>query len=72
MQVTLYYPKHQGTKRINSRSQMLKDLFVRGATFEFDGVKVNIPETPEKMNGSPNDTSYVVAVRIPFWADTYT
>lgn len=72
MQITLKYPKQVGTADIGARSEMIRNTFKRNATFEFDGVKVQVTETPERLNGTPTDKAYMIAIRIPFKSDTFS
>ena len=71
MQVALYYKIHEGTSDISTRAELIRSAFPRGASFEKDGVVVHVDKTPEIMRGMPVDESYVVPVRIPFYADIF-
>lgn len=71
MQVSLLYPIGLGTLDIETRAELIRATFPRGASFEKDGVTVHIPRTPEIMNGMPVDESYAIPIRIPFYADVF-
>lgn len=71
MQVSLFYPTQMGTFDINSRVELIRSAFPRGATFTKDGIVVHIPRTANVMQGMPIDESYAIPVRIPFYADVY-
>lgn len=69
MQVTLYYPLQKGPGAAMSRAELIRKTFPRGASFSNNGIVVHIDRTSEIMPGAPTDESYIVIVRVPFYAD---
>lgn len=71
LQVTLYYPLQKGPYAAMSRAELFRTTFPRGSSFSNNGIVVNIDRTPEIMPGMPTDESYIVIVRIPFYANIF-
>jgi len=71
MQLTLYYPLLTGSRSAKLRAELIRKTFPRGSTFSSNGITTVIDRTPEIGTGVPHDESYVVIVRVPFYADIY-
>ena len=72
MQVTLYYPIQRGTVVVMTRAELIRSTFPRGSSFVKSGITVNVPGTPEIVPGMVIDESYVVPIKIPYWADIFS
>jgi hypothetical protein len=70
-QVTLVYPLQIGTGEASERAELIKSTFPRGASFSNGGVVVKIDATPEIMRGYPTDDSYMIPVRVYYYADIF-
>lgn len=71
MQITLYYPQKTGPVAAMSRAELIRNTYPRGASFSNSGIVAHIDCTPEILPGIPTDESYIVIVRVPFYADIY-
>lgn len=71
MQVTLHYPLQLGTGEAFARAELIRSTFPRGASFSNGGVDVHIDVTPEIMRGFPADGSYVLPVRVYYYANIF-
>lgn len=71
MQITLYYPQKTGPVAAMSRAELIRKTYPRGASFSNNGFTVHIDRTAEIMPGMPTDESYIVIVRVPFYADIF-
>jgi hypothetical protein len=71
LQVTLYYPQQEGPFAALSRAELIRSTFPRGSSFSNNGIIVNIDRTAEIMPGMPTDESYVMIVRVPFYANIF-
>lgn len=69
MQITLYYPTQKGPYAAMSRAELIRSTFPRGSSFSNTGIVAHIDRTAEIMPGMPTDESYIVIVRVPFYAD---
>lgn len=70
-QVSLMYPLLDGTAAIEARAELIKTTFKRGFSFTNDGQDVHILNTPEITPGNRDNDRWMVAVKIPFWADVF-
>lgn len=68
MQVNLKYPLQAGTSAVGARAELFRTTFRRGASFVSGGVTVNITDTPEISQGTPDGAMYSVPVKIRFRA----
>lgn len=71
MQVTLHYPLQLGTGEAFARAELIRSTFPRGASFSNGGIDVQIDKTPEIMRGFPDEGSYVLPVRIYYYANIF-
>lgn len=69
MQICLYYPQKTGPVAAMSRAELIRKTYPRGASFSNNGFTVHIDRTAEILPGVPEDESYIVYVRVPFYAD---
>lgn len=67
--VTLFYPLQTGGTAAQTRAELLRSIFYRGATFTNAGVNVTIEQTPEISAGSADGDRWVISVRIRFYAN---
>lgn len=72
MQVNLYYPVQKGTVAVMTRAELIRSTFPRGSSFVKSGVTVHIPRTPEILQGIVQNESYIVPVKVHYWADIFT
>jgi hypothetical protein len=70
-QVTLKYPLGIGTLAAETRAEMIRDLFARGATFSDGGVTVQIDATPQISQGARDDDRWAQVVRVRWHADIF-
>ena len=66
LHVNLMYPKSTGSRVAAVRCELLRELFNRGATFEFSGTRVIVTLTPEIVSGFVQDDRFVMSVKVPF------
>lgn len=71
LQVTLYYPLLQGDGLAMSRAELIRKTFPKGSSLTKDGVTVQFDKVAQIMEGVPTDESYIVVVRVPFYANIY-
>lgn len=71
LQIDLYYPTGYGTKSIDTRAELIKSTFKRGASFSYSGVTVIIGKTPEIGAGMVEGDRYKKIVKITYWADIF-
>lgn len=64
--INLMYPKSAGSRVAAVRCELLRELFHRGATFEFSGTRVIVTLTPEIVSGFVQDDRFVMSVKVPF------
>lgn len=67
--VTLSYPLQTGTGAAQTRAELLRGTFFRGATFTNAGVVVTIEQTPEIPAGFADGDRWVVPVKVRFFAN---
>jgi hypothetical protein len=67
--VTLSYPLQTGTGAAQTRAELLRGIFFRGATFTNAGVVVTIEQTPEIPAGFADGDRWVVPVKVRFFAN---
>lgn len=72
LQVTLYYPLLQGDGPALSRAELIRKAFPKGSSVTKDDVTVQFNSVAQILEGVPSDDSYVVIVRVPFYANIYT
>jgi hypothetical protein len=70
-QIMLCYPDQYGVAAIMARAELIRSTFKRGFSFTKDGIIVNVSKTPIIMPGFIQDMVYVVAVKVPYWADIF-
>jgi hypothetical protein len=70
-QVTLVYPLQLGTGDAYARAELIRSAFPRGASFSNSGTVVKIDKTPEIMGQIMSDDSYMLPVRIYYYADIF-
>ena|SRR3989304_5076157 len=68
MQVDLLYPLQAGSLAAETRAELVRSTFYRGATFISGGVTVSIDETPEISPGSVEGDRWRKQVKIRFSA----
>jgi hypothetical protein len=71
-QVTLYYPLLQGDGPAMSRAELIRKAFPKGSSVTQDGIVVQFDSIAQIMEGVPTDESYIVIVRVPFYANIYS
>lgn len=71
LQVTLHYPLQLGTGEAFARAELIRSTFPRGSSFSNAGVEVHIDQTPEIMRGFPSEGSYIVPVRVYYYANIF-
>ncbi len=64
--INLVYPKSTGSRSAAARGEQLRELFHRGATFEFSGTRVIVTLTPEIASGFVQDDRFTMSVKVPF------
>lgn len=68
LQVLLKYPKNEGSGDATDRAELIKTKFKRGTTWTSGSVSVVISNTPSIHPELPDDSRYVIPVRIRYWA----
>lgn len=71
LQVTLIYPLQLGVGEAESRAELIRSTFPRGASFSNGGIVVHIDTTPEIMPAHVFDEGYMVPVRIYYYANIF-
>lgn len=69
MQITLYYPQQTGPGAAMSRAELIRKTFPRGSSFSNNGITAKVHRTARISQGTPTDESYIVIVKVPFYAD---
>ena len=64
--INLMYPKSTGSRAAAIRCELLRELFHRGATFEFSGTRVIVTLTPDVVPGFIEGDRFIIAVKVPF------
>lgn len=72
LEIKLKYPLGGGSTAANARASLIRDLFHRGATFEWVTRKTIIERTPEIEPGRVEDGRYVIKVSVRFFAHIRT
>lgn len=67
--VALFYPLQTGGVAGQTRAELLRSVFYRGATFTNSGVSVTIEQTPEISAGAADGDRWVILVKIRFYAN---
>lgn len=68
LSVRLMYPLGAGPGTAETRAELIRSTFYRGASFTSGGVTTVIERTPEIAPGRAEDDRWVVPVRIRFYA----
>lgn len=68
-QITLKYPKNQGTKTILDRVKLYLDNFYSGLKLNKDGIIVNVDGSPTAKSLGVIGDRFVYAISISYWAD---
>lgn len=71
-QVTLVYPMQQGTGDVVARAELIRSTFPRGSSFSNGGIVVNLDRTPEIWPGAVAEESYMLPIRMSYWADIFS
>lgn len=71
LQINLQYPTEVGTADAAAQAQLIRNAFLRGATFAFGGVTVQVDRTPEIGAGTVDDDRWFLPVKIRWHADIY-
>ena len=67
-QITLMYPVSTGTSAAETRAELLRQLFKRGASFTSDGINVIVDKTPEIVGGTRDGDRWAVPVKVQWHA----
>ena len=68
LQVSLFYPLDTGPGAAQTRAELIRSTFYRGATFTASGITTHVDRTPEIGPARIEDDRYLVPVRIRFYA----
>jgi hypothetical protein len=68
MQVNLFYPLNAGPGAAETRAELIRETFSRGASFTSSGVVTHLERTPEIAPGRVEDDWYLKPVRVRFYA----
>lgn len=68
MQVNLFYPLNAGPSAAETRAELIRDTFPRGASFTSGSVTTHIERTPEIGPGVVEDDWFMKPVRVRFYA----
>lgn len=69
LQISLAYPLGDGSASAAARAELIRDTFIRGASFSSGGVTVIVERTPEIAPAIIEPDRYVVPVRVRFFAN---
>ncbi len=64
--INLMYPVQIGPSTAETRAELLRTTFYRGATFSSGGTNVIITDSPEVTRGEAEQGRYVLTVKIRF------
>lgn len=70
-QVSLRYPLFSGSLLSETRAELIRGVFYRGASFIKDTVTVTIEKTPEVGQGKIDGDRYFLPVRIRYYANIF-
>ena len=69
--VTLCYPTDSGTSALMTRAELIKSVFIVGASFTNGGITAIVTGTPEIGTPAIEDERYFAPVKIRFYADIF-
>lgn len=71
LQVALMYPLQFGTLTVETRAELIKDVFKRATSLVNAGITVIINKTPEVMPGVRDNDRWRVVIKVPFYANIF-
>jgi len=70
-QIDLMYPLQKGTAAIDTRVELIKNTFKRGASFTNTDITARVEATPSVVDYGPDGNFYKKCIKVRYWADIF-